>query len=171
MTIVGVCDPTVYSRPSSVTKSASSRIASNRMSWASMTLRQVGAVASSRSAIQTDAPEFSALTVIFRVAGPVISHRRSVSPGAGGATRQVGSSRTHSVSGPKFGFSPAEMRRARSRRALSSSARRPANSPSSRATKASAAGVRIWSNRGCMVPRTVGVVPGMVMSGSFEVAG
>ncbi len=113
-----------------------------------MMLNQFGAVASSKSAIQTLAPEFSALTVIFLVGGPVISQRRSVSPAAGGATCQVGSSRMVLVCGRKSGFSPAAIRRARSRRAASSSARRPANAPSSRATKASASGVRISSNRG-----------------------
>ncbi len=59
---------------------------------------QVGEVASSKSAIQTRAPELSALTAIPRSAGgPVISTRRSARPGAGGAARQEGSCRTAEV--------------------------------------------------------------------------
>ena len=45
-------------------------------------------MASSKSASQTLAPEFSALIVILRSVGPVISTRRSTRPGAGGATCQ-----------------------------------------------------------------------------------
>ena len=56
-----------------------------------MTFSQVGLVASSWSASQTFAPEFSALIVILRSVGPVISTRRSSSPGPAPATRQVGS--------------------------------------------------------------------------------
>ena len=52
-----------------------------------MTFRQVGLVASSWSASQTFAPEFSALIVIFGSVGPVISTRRSSSPGPAPATR------------------------------------------------------------------------------------
>ena len=63
-----------------------------------MTLRQDGVEESSMSASHTLAPEFSALMVIFLSTGPVISTRRSVRPGAGGATRQFGSFRTDSVS-------------------------------------------------------------------------
>ena len=55
-----------------------------------MMLNQVGEVASSKSAIHTRAPELSAPMVIFRVGGPVISQRRSASPGASGATRHAG---------------------------------------------------------------------------------
>ena len=50
---------------------------------------QSGVLASSKSASQTLAPELSALTVIFLSVGPVISTRRSTSPGAGGATCQA----------------------------------------------------------------------------------
>src|SRR5262249_33902973 len=49
---------------------------------------QSGVFASSKSASQTFAPELSALIVIFRSVGPVISTRRSTRPGAGAGTRQ-----------------------------------------------------------------------------------
>ncbi|ARX88506.1 hypothetical protein SMD44_07993 [Streptomyces alboflavus] len=68
--------------------------ASSRVSWPSTNVLHVGEVASSKSAIQTRAPEVSASTAVRRSGGPVISTRRSVRPGAGGATRQVGSART-----------------------------------------------------------------------------
>ncbi len=71
-----------------------------------MTFCQVGAVASSKSASHTLAPEFNALMVILRSGGPVISTRRSSRPGAGAATCQVGSSRTAAVSGRKSGSWP-----------------------------------------------------------------
>ena len=53
---------------------------------------------SSKSAIQTLAPEFSALMVIFRSTGPVISTRRSSSPGPAERPASSGSLRTASVS-------------------------------------------------------------------------
>ena len=58
------------------------------------------------SASHTLAPEFSALMVIFFSTGPVISTRRSSRPGAGGATRQVGSLRMCRVSGRNRGSWP-----------------------------------------------------------------
>ena len=66
-----------------------------------MMLNQVGDVASSKSAIHTFAPQFSAPIVILRVGGPVISHRLSSSPGAGAATCQVWSRRMSAVSAEK----------------------------------------------------------------------
>ena len=60
-------------------------------------LSQSGVLASSKSASHTLAPEFSALIVIFLSVGPVISTRRSIRPGAGGATRQEVSLRIASV--------------------------------------------------------------------------
>ena len=44
-----------------------------------MTLSQVGELASSKSAMKTLAPELSALIIILRSTGPVISTRRSAS--------------------------------------------------------------------------------------------
>ena len=77
------------------------RTASNRVSWPPITLPQVGLVASSWSASQTFAPEFSALIAIFRSVGPVISTRRSSRPGPAPATRQLSSERMAAVSGRK----------------------------------------------------------------------
>src|SRR5262249_55869333 len=57
-------------------------------SWPVIMFSQSGVFASSKSASQTFAPELSALIVIFRSVGPVISTRRSTRPGAGAGTRQ-----------------------------------------------------------------------------------
>ena len=57
-------------------------------------LSHSGVFASSKSASHTLAPELSALIVIFLSVGPVISTRRSASPGAGDATCQERSSLT-----------------------------------------------------------------------------
>ena len=65
-----------------------------------------GVLASSKSASHTLAPELSALMVIFRSVGPVISTRRSSRPGAGSATRQVSSSPDGRVSGRKSSVPP-----------------------------------------------------------------
>ncbi|ABY21927.1 hypothetical protein RSal33209_0171 [Renibacterium salmoninarum ATCC 33209] len=80
--------------------------ASIKLIWPWMTFRQLGVEESSMSASQTFAPEFSALMVILRSTGPVISTRRSTRTGAGGATRQFGSSRMVEVSRRKRGSTP-----------------------------------------------------------------
>src|SRR5437764_694256 len=46
--------------------------ASRRLRWPSAMLCQVGALASSKSAMNPSAPEFSALIIILRSVGPVI---------------------------------------------------------------------------------------------------
>ncbi len=51
--------------------------ASRRLIWPSIWLAKVGADESSKSAMNTFAPEFSALMIILRSTGPVISTRRS----------------------------------------------------------------------------------------------
>ena len=79
-----------YSFPSALVKSMVRSSASLRLSWPVIMLSQSGVLASSKSASQTFAPELRALIVIFLSVGPVISTRRSTSPGAGGATRQLG---------------------------------------------------------------------------------
>ena len=79
-----------YSLPSALAKSMVRSRASLRLSWPVIMLSHSGVLASSKSASQTLAPELSALIVIFLSVGPVISTRRSTSPGAGGATRQSG---------------------------------------------------------------------------------
>ena len=81
-------------------------MASRSDSCPSMTFRQVGLVASSWSASQTLAPEFSALIVIFGSVGPVISTRRSSRPGPAPATRHSASSRMWAVSSRNFGSRP-----------------------------------------------------------------
>ena len=52
-------------------------MASVRLIWPSIRLLQVGVFASSKSAMKTLEPEFSALIIILRSVGPVISMRRS----------------------------------------------------------------------------------------------
>lgn len=98
--------PSRYSLPSGVVKSMRRSMTSRRVSWPPMMLSHRGAVASSKSAIHTWAPELSALTAMRRSGGPVISTRRSVRPGAGGATRHVGSLRTADVTVGKSRVSP-----------------------------------------------------------------
>ena len=143
----------LYSLPSGEVKSIRRSSASVRFSWPWITLRQDGVEESSMSASHTLAPEFSALMVIFLSTGPVISTRRSSRPGAGGATRQFGSLRTDSVSRRNRGSWPLAICWRRSRRACSSSRRRPAVALCSLATNASASGVRTSPCRqiGCAV--------------------
>src|SRR5690348_1989532 len=62
------------------------RTASLRLRCPSMMFAQVGEQESSRSAMKTFAPELSALIIILRSTGPVISTRRSVRSTGAGAT-------------------------------------------------------------------------------------
>ena len=131
-----------------------------------MTLNQLGAVASSKSAIHTRAPEFSALMLIFRLVGPVISQRRSARPGGGGGDLPAGVLADCRRS--RSGSRPARRRRC----ACPARGGRPAGrrggrrtAPSSLAMKASASGVRISSNRGCMVPLIFGALGGPNIGG------
>ena len=105
--MVAGSSPSAYALPSAEVKSIVRASASPRLSWPEITLSQSGVLASSKSASHTLAPELSALIVIFRSVGPVISTRRSTRPGAGSATRQDGSSRTSLVSGRKPRVPPA----------------------------------------------------------------
>ena len=73
------------SRRSSVPRSASAIAA-----WPPTTFAQVGDSASSRSAMNTRAPEFRALIIIFGSAGPVISTRRSSRSAGAGRDGPVG---------------------------------------------------------------------------------
>ena len=66
------------------------RTASRRLSWPSSRFSQVGVVESSKSAMKTFAPELSALMIILRSTGPVISTRRSSRSAGSGATVHVG---------------------------------------------------------------------------------
>ena len=95
--------------------------------WPSTMLRHVGAFASSKSAMKPSAPELSALIVILRSVGPVISTQRCCMSAGTGATVQSPSLISR-VSGRKSSISPAASRARRSRARLSSSVRRASNS-------------------------------------------
>ena len=71
----------LYALPSGDVKSIRRRIASRRLSCPCMLLSQRGVLASSKSAMNTLAPELSALMTILRSTGPVISTRRSCDVG------------------------------------------------------------------------------------------
>ena len=137
-----------YCLPSSLVKSISRSSASLRLSWPPIMLSHSGVLASSKSASQTLAPELSALIVIFLSVGPVISTRRSTSPGAGAATRQDRSSRMLLVCARKSSVPPSASARCRSCRASSSSARRGPSSRCRAAIRPSASSVRISSYLG-----------------------
>ena len=76
--------------------------ASRRLICPRTTLSQVGVSESSQSAMNTRAPELSALMIILRSVGPVISTRRSARSAGVTVTRQS-LSRTARVSGRKSG--------------------------------------------------------------------
>src|SRR6267378_1317655 len=80
--------------------------ASRTFCWPRRLFSHVGALASSKSAMKTLALELSALIIILRSGGPVISTRRSVRSGRIGATVQS-ESRICFVSGRKSGRRPA----------------------------------------------------------------
>jgi len=105
---------------------------------------QVGELESSKSVMNTLAPEFSALITILRSVGPVISTRRSARSAGAGATRQS-PERTPEVASRKSGSSPSRRRRARASRAASSSSRSPANSRASTVRNSTASAVRTSS--------------------------
>ncbi len=67
----------LYSLPSGEVKSILRRTASRRLIWPSIISSQVGLAESSKSAMKHFAPELSALMIILRSTGPVISTRRS----------------------------------------------------------------------------------------------
>ena len=81
-------------------------IASCRFICPSTTFRHVGELESSKSAMNTLAPELSALMIVFRSVGPVISTRRSWRPAGMGATVHS-LARISSVEERKFGRSSA----------------------------------------------------------------
>ena len=73
---------------SGVSSEISRADASLTFRWPSTTFSHVGELASSKSAMKTRAPELSALIIILRSTGPVISQRRSRRSAGAGATRQ-----------------------------------------------------------------------------------
>ena len=114
-------------------------------------LAQVGVEASSKSAMKTLAPQFSALMIILRSTGPVSSTRRSrMSLGSGATTQSL--SRIFLVSGRKSGFSPASSFFWRTTRKASNSSRRALNLRCSSATKATASLVSTFSKPGLIAP-------------------
>jgi hypothetical protein len=115
-----------------------------RLIWPSTILAQTGEEASSKSAMKTLAPEFSALTIILRSTGPVISTRRSCRSAGIGATFQS-PSRMCRVSARKSGVSPASKRFWRSLRTASRRLRVSLKRRCSSATKASASWLRTSS--------------------------
>jgi hypothetical protein len=142
-------------------------------------LSHSGVLASSKSASHTFAPELSALIVIFLSVGPVISTRRSMRPGAGGATRHDVSLRIASVLVRKSSMAPADSSRCRSALAASRSRRRSPSSRCSTPIRSSASGVRISSYRSPdgpaistpltfhapLLPRDPGSSPGLALPG------
>ena len=126
-------------------------IASRRFLCPSIMLCQVGAFASSKSAMNPSAPEFSALITILRSVGPVISTQRCCMSGGTGATVQS-PSRISRVSGRKSSISPSASRARRRPRASSSSSRRGPNRAWSSVTNSSASGVMTSSNPAAMAP-------------------
>ena len=107
--------------------------------------------------MKPDAPELSALIIIFRSAGPVISTWRSASAGGGDTTCQS-AARIAAVSANKSGRTPASNVAWRSARAARSRARVGLNERCSRATNASASGVKTRAASGCGSP-TISTCP------------
>src|SRR6185437_3289909 len=113
---------------------------------------QLGVEASSKSAMKTLAPQLSALMIILRSTGPVISTRRS-SRSLGSFATVQSASRMAFVSGRKTGFQPPSSFACTSAR-RASRCRRSAPNLRSRATmKATASGVRTVSKPGRISPR------------------
>src|ERR1035438_3585373 len=102
------------------------RTASRRLTCPSITLLQVGELESSKSAMKTLAPELSALMIILRSTGPVISTRRSSRSAGIGATCQS-LWRMCAVDGRNSGMAPASIPCWRTRLAASSWRRRGSN--------------------------------------------
>jgi hypothetical protein len=160
-TSVAISSDRRYPFPSSLTNSIFRTTASVRLTCPPTMFSQVGALASSKSAMNTLAPELSALMIIFRSVGPVISTRRSARSGGGGATFQLSSSRMLRVCSRKSGISPARMRSCRSARLRKSSPRVPSNSRCSPARKPSASSVSTSAARPSTGART-SIPSGMV---------
>src|SRR5213080_2450428 len=119
--------------------------ASFRLRWPTTLFSHVGALASSKSAMKTLAPELSPLIIILRSTGPVISTRRSRRSGGMGATVHA-SSRIAFVSGRKSGSLPASSSAWRRRRRSSSSRRRGSKPCASAARKSRARALRMSSH-------------------------
>src|SRR5688572_1689794 len=125
-------------------------IAWRRWIWPWSMLSHDGVHESSKSAMNVEAPELSALMIILRSTGPVISTRRSRrSAGIGPTVHSA--SRIDRVSGRKPSVSPASRRAWRSVRAFIRSRRRCSYLRCRCATNPIACGVRMRSYRlGCI---------------------
>jgi hypothetical protein len=99
------------------------RAASRRLIWPWIRFAQSGQFESSKSAMNVEAPLFSAFITILRSVGPVISTRRSSRSFGCAATFQL-DSRTARVSTRKSGMRPPSNSRCRAARRASSSWRR-----------------------------------------------
>src|ERR1051325_2851565 len=135
--------------------------ASRRLISPSMVFRQVGEFESSKSAMYTCAPEFSALITILRSTGPVISTRRSISSRGLAATRQS-APRTSAVLGRKVGRAPASNSRWRAARRFNNSRRRGSNRRARSATNCSAGSDRISAKAGVTGASTLASARGSV---------
>ena len=126
-----------YCLPSGDTYVSLRRTASETFACPSAMFAHVGLLASSKSAMNTRAPELRALMSILASVGPVISTRRSDRSAGAGGTRHS-ALRTCAELSLKVGRTPRAKSAWSWRRRSSSSARRVPSSPCSSATRPSA---------------------------------
>ena len=136
------------------------RTASRRLTCPCITLLHVGELESSKSAMKTLAPELSALMIILRSTGPVISTRRSIrSAGIGATCHSL--LRICAVAVRNSGMAPLSISCWRARRSASSSRRRGSKARASLHRKrmasslsmdccASVSGAVIWIDFSCV---------------------
>ncbi len=107
---VAVFSASAYFFPSGEVKVSLRRTASIKLTWPVTTLLQVGESESSKSDMKTSAPELSALIIILRSTGPVISTWRFCRSAGVGATFHF-PARTCAVSGRNSNCAPAASER------------------------------------------------------------
>ena len=151
------CGFSAYCLPFSAVNARSPCTAPISARWPVSRFCQVGEVESSKSAMNTFAPEFSALMTIFGSTGPVISTRRSCRAVGTGATVQS-PSRMARVSSRKSGRPPASKKAWRSRRAASRAWRAGSIARCSETSSASAPG---GSRASCPTRLVVRAMPGV----------
>ncbi len=103
--MVAIFSCSAYFFPSGEVKVSRRRTASMRLTCPWTTLLQVGESESSKSGMNTSAPELSALIIILRSTGPVISTWRFCRSAGVEATFQL-PARTSAVSGRNSNFAP-----------------------------------------------------------------
>ena len=150
---VAICSFNVRTEPSGFSNVISRRTASRALIWPLTMLSQVGESASSKSAMNASAPEFSAPIIILRSTGPVISAQRCCRSSGVGATCQE-LKRISSVSERKSGSAPLSNSTWRSIRRANSSCRRALKARCNPATNASASSVKISSKPSWSAPTT-----------------